>query len=109
MEYSAPDLVRQLQGAEKVVFHCALSQQRGPSAALRYLRERGRIFGPESTAVDSDDAGVGEGKAEDDPGRVKRQEVYVLDGGFAAWQEKYGTDERLTENYNQELWEAQFP
>lgn len=81
--------MRQLQGAEKVVFHCALSQQRGPSAALKYLRERGRIFGPESTAVGSGDAGGGEGKAVDDPGKVRRQEVYVLDGGFAAWQEKY--------------------
>jgi hypothetical protein len=28
-----------------VVFHCALSQQRGPSAALRYIRERDRLLG----------------------------------------------------------------
>jgi hypothetical protein len=44
-----------------VVFHCALSQQRGPSAALRYARER------ESTL-----------SAEEN----QKQQVFVLEGGF---------------------------
>lgn len=41
LDYRIPELVRKLAGKQVVVFHCALSQQRGPSAALRYLRERG--------------------------------------------------------------------
>lgn len=91
LDYNAPDLARQLQGAEKVVFHCALSQQRGPSAALKYLSERERLFGSGSaikvTADSTDDDG--KPKERDENGRVKKQEVYVLDGGFVEWQDKY--------------------
>lgn len=78
-----PELVRTLKDKEQVVFHCALSQQRGPSAALKYARERERMLGGE------------EGK---------KQEVYVLEGGFVHWQEKYGTDTRLTEAYARDIW-----
>ncbi|KAL1632944.1 Cdc25 phosphatase Ibp1 [Neofusicoccum ribis] len=82
LDYRLPELVRLLRGARTVVFHCALSQQRGPSAALRYLRERGRLLG-------------GEGE----------QDVCVLEGGFVKWQEKYGTDETVTEGYLKDIWE----
>lgn len=40
LDYRIPELIRKLADKDIVVFHCALSQQRGPSAALRYLRER---------------------------------------------------------------------
>ncbi|KAJ5176160.1 uncharacterized protein N7482_002037 [Penicillium canariense] len=83
LDVRLPELLRTLKDTEKVVFHCALSQQRGPSAALRYARERERTFGEE------------EGK---------KQEVYVLEGGFVQWQEKYGKDERLTEAYVEDIW-----
>ena len=33
-----------------------------------------------------------------------KQKVYVLDGGFVKWQEKYGKDKRLTEGYVEEIW-----
>lgn len=39
LDYRTPELIRKLADKDIVVFHCALSQQRGPSAALRYLRE----------------------------------------------------------------------
>ena len=65
------------------MFHCALSQQRGPSAALRYLRERRRLLGAE------------EGKG---------QTVYVLEGGFTMWQAKYGEDDKLTQDYVKDIW-----
>lgn len=35
LDYRVPELVRTLQRKKVVVFHCMLSQQRGPSAALR--------------------------------------------------------------------------
>ncbi|KAK4238532.1 arsenate reductase 2.1 [Achaetomium macrosporum] len=107
-----PTLVRQLQDKETVVFHCALSQQRGPAAALRYIRERERILaslkgkkpsgdGAHVAKEDGVTAAVsGEGSQE-----VKEQKVYVLDRGFVGWQEAYGTDERLTEGYRKDLWE----
>lgn len=79
-----------LRDKEKVVFHCSLSQQRGPSAALRYARERQRLLG--SSASPTSDEGVQE------------QQVYVLDGGFVQWQEKFGKDTRLTSAYVEDIW-----
>jgi len=90
-----PTLVRQLQDKDTVVFHCALSQQRGPSAALRYLRERERLLPTWNARAREGD---------DDAPKPKEQKVYVLDRGFVGWQELFGTDERLTEGYRPELW-----
>ncbi|OXV10313.1 hypothetical protein Egran_01926 [Elaphomyces granulatus] len=83
LDLHLPELVRTLQNKEKVVFHCAYSQQRGPSAALRYAREREQTLGIEES---------------------KKQEVFVLEGGFVDWQEKYGNDTRLTEAYVEDIW-----
>ncbi|KJX93548.1 CDC25-like phosphatase YCH1 like protein [Zymoseptoria brevis] len=85
-DYRMPELIRTLKDEETVVFHCTLSQQRGPSSALRYLRER--------------DALLGDLKKQDG-----EQKVYVLEGGFQKWQEKYGEDKELTEGYEKDLWE----
>ncbi|GAB7363682.1 hypothetical protein MBLNU230_g4250t2 [Neophaeotheca triangularis] len=87
-DYAMPELVRTLKGKENVVFHCSLSQQRGPSSALRYLRERERVEGQ------SEGGGGGEG-----------QKVWLLDGGFVKWVEKYGEDKALTEGYQKDIWE----
>ncbi|KAH7324639.1 Rhodanese-like domain-containing protein [Stachybotrys elegans] len=89
LDYTMPTLVRRLHDKKVVVFHCALSQQRGPSAALKYLRERDSIL-----------KALGMEKKDGEP-----QEVFVLDRGFVGWQETYGEDERLTEAYRKELWE----
>jgi rhodanese-related sulfurtransferase len=75
-----PELVRTLKDKDKVVFHCALSQQRGPSSALRYLRERKRL-------LDNDtERGVEESGSES---VAAKQTVYVLKGGFVQWHEAY--------------------
>ncbi|KAK3059297.1 hypothetical protein LTS18_011191 [Coniosporium uncinatum] len=130
LDHAIPELVRTLRDKETVVFHCTMSQQRGPSAALRYLRERERMLGiPAVDDGDGDGDGEGEGEAEgavDPKGDVKvrdgdgnaggdagrhgaaakqRQKVYVLDGGFAKWQEDYGRDERLTEGWVRDIWD----
>ncbi|KAK3337961.1 hypothetical protein B0H65DRAFT_477342 [Neurospora tetraspora] len=114
-----PTLVRQLQDKETVVFHCALSQQRGPSAALRYIRERERLMPKEvetkltsaadSAAVEEAVGADGEGKEkkeeeEEEKKKPVNQKVFVLDRGFVGWQEAFGLDERLTEGYSKELW-----
>ncbi|CEJ89999.1 hypothetical protein VHEMI05812 [[Torrubiella] hemipterigena] len=78
-----PSLLRRLADKKTVIFHCALSQQRGPSAALRYIREK-------AAAADSE--------------TPDEQQVFVLDQGFTGWQQEFGTDERLTEGYRKELW-----
>ncbi|KAI5777798.1 Cdc25 family phosphatase-like protein Ibp1 [Geopyxis carbonaria] len=104
LSYRAPELVRTLKKTEKVVFHCALSQVRGPSAALTYLRERERLLGSDSIVRGSGVKSEDENVERDAEGCVIQQQVYVLDGGFVEWQQKYGEDERLTESYNKELW-----
>ena len=56
LDYRMPELIRKLAEKDIVVFHCALSQQRGPSAALRYLREKGsRGSGVNEEEVDGQD------------------------------------------------------
>lgn len=99
-----------------MVFHCALSQQRGPSAALKYIRERDRLLGLGARMESG--SGVGEvlkknreegeksedGEWEDVDTEKKEQKVYVLDRGFVGWQERYGEDVRLTEGYRKEIW-----
>ena len=111
LDYRIPELIRKLADKQVVVFHCALSQQRGPSAALRYLRERES----KGLVVTGDDENVGGANAAvvEDVGvegekqsarettilkdaepsveqkKGQEQEVYVLDGGFVKWQEMY--------------------
>ncbi|KAJ5113250.1 Rhodanese-like protein [Penicillium angulare] len=84
LDVRMPELVRTLKDTEKVVFHCALSQQRGPSAALQYARERERTLGAEEGS---------------------KQEICILEGGFVKWQEKYGKDEALTSAYVEDIWQ----
>ncbi|KAI2465026.1 Rhodanese-like protein [Annulohypoxylon bovei var. microspora] len=98
LDATMPTLLRKVADKDVVVFHCALSQQRGPSAALRYLREKENVAA--AAAKKSS-----ENEAEDEGKAGKQQQIYVLDRGFAGWQEIYGPDERLTEGYRKELWE----
>lgn len=85
-------MAEDLAQKDTVVFHCLLSQQRGPGAALKYLRERdggnkdGKS-GVKEGELDKEKAEKGEGQQ---AGKGKKeQEVYVLDGGFVKWQEEY--------------------
>ncbi|RYP06526.1 hypothetical protein DL764_003120 [Monosporascus ibericus] len=106
LDATMPTLLRQLADKDTVVFHCALSQQRGPSAALRYLREREAQEAQQAQRQQAkgEAKGAGDGNAEAEL-KVKQQKVYVLDRGFVGWQEVYGPDERLTEGWRKELWE----
>ena len=82
-----PSLVREYKDKEVVVFHCSLSQRRGPNAAERYLRERDAIL-----------------KAQGQEVPAASQRVVVLDGGFSGWQQLYGSDERLTDEFLPDFW-----
>ncbi|KAK7187994.1 hypothetical protein PSPO01_06196 [Paraphaeosphaeria sporulosa] len=114
LDYKTPELVRTLKDKEVVVFHCALSQQRGPSAALRYIRERERLDQGSKTVtkegvVVMEGEGGGEKETGDgeekEPGKEKGQKVLVLRGGFTQWQDKYGPDKGLTEAWQKDIWE----
>jgi rhodanese-related sulfurtransferase len=100
LDYKMPELARTLKNVDKVVFHCQLSQQRGPSAARRYLGEAQRLKRNEAGANTKS-------KEEEESGKEpeKVQEVLILDGGFTKWQQLYGPDKTLTENYAADIWQ----
>ena len=81
LDYRIPELVRTLKDKEKVIFHCALSQQRGPNAARKYMSERQRLLKNEIGSKE-------EGSEERSVEKASQQQVLILDGGFAKWQEK---------------------
>jgi rhodanese-related sulfurtransferase len=105
LDYKVPELLRTLKEKEVVVFHCALSQQRGPSAALRYLREKERLDPSANLESKGEVKEEGAGASEGNETEGKKQRVYVLKGGFTEWQEKYGEDKTLTEGYQKDIWE----
>jgi Cdc25 family phosphatase len=75
-DFKMPELVRTLRDQDMVIFHCTLSQQRGPGSALRYLRERKGMV----------DAGTVPAR-KDGEKLEEAQRVRVLDGGFSKWQQ----------------------
>lgn len=92
LDYKVPELVRKLKDMEIVVFHCALSQQRGPAAASRYVRERARLLSAKKrvSRVESiEEEKIEVAREEKTPqAEAVEQKVYILDGGFVKWQEK---------------------
>jgi len=75
-------LVKQTKEVPVVIFHCALSQARGPKAARIYAETRHNIL---------------QGKDID-------HEVIVLQGGFSQFQAKYKDDPTLVENWDKDVW-----
>lgn len=105
LDHKTPELIRTLKDKDVVVFHCALSQQRGPSAALRYLREKERLHPGSLVGVEGGEDGIEKDGREGESKEGKKQKVVVLKGGFTEWQEKYGRDEGLTEGWERDVWE----
>ncbi|CCF56697.1 hypothetical protein KAFR_0B04010 [Kazachstania africana CBS 2517] len=76
------NLLKLTQGTDttiNVVFHCAQSQQRGPSAAVKFLR-----------SLNEKELSV--------------FHIWILRGGFNKWQDVYGEDHLVTEGYEPALW-----
>lgn len=93
-EDNLDSLLEDTKDVPMVIFHCALSQQRGPWAALRYARRRN---GEKEAAADADATkeGAQEGK----------QEIFVLEGGFTEFQRAFKDDPQLVEKWDKEVWE----
>ncbi|KAK2731785.1 hypothetical protein FQN57_003165 [Myotisia sp. PD_48] len=86
LELHLPELLRTLKDVPQVVFYCALSQQRGPTSALKYARMRLATNGIDGEAT-------------------VNQKICVLEGGFVNWQEKFGKNPELTEAYVEDIWQ----
>lgn len=103
-----PELVRTLKDKDKVVFHCMLSQQRGPTAALRYARAKQRADHKATRLEQPPSHGTAERPEEGASKEIDKshtQEVCVLEGGFDSWRSQYGEDSRLTVDYQPDLWD----
>jgi len=79
-------LVRETKNVPQVIFHCALSQARGPKAARQYHDRRKQLE-----------------NVDDGP-----QEVLILRGGFTEFQEKFKDDPKLIEKWNKDIWGAEW-
>ncbi|WFD31018.1 protein-tyrosine-phosphatase [Malassezia sp. CBS 17886] len=85
------ELVRgPLRNYSKVVFHCSLSQQRGPKAARIYRDTR-------DTAHANGSLGSGDTAPE--------QQLFVLRDGFANFGPKFKDDAALVTDWSSESWE----
>ncbi|GMK55117.1 hypothetical protein CspeluHIS016_0201730 [Cutaneotrichosporon spelunceum] len=71
------ELVKRMEGVPKIVFHCALSQVRGPKSARRYAEARSLLL-------------------KDAP----PQDILVLRDGFSGFQSRYRNDKQLVEKFN---------
>ena len=100
-----PELVRTLKDKEKVVFHCMLSQQRGPTAALRYARAKQRADDKDTRSTQTSSQGAAQTPEEGESNKSHVQKVCVLEGGFDSWRSRYGEDSRLTVDYQPDLWD----
>lgn len=83
-----PELRKRLldNNIDDVVFHCALSQVRGPKSTLLFLRALNDL-------------------PEHERANFANLNVWVLEGGFTKWQRKYGRDSAVTEAFQPDLWD----
>ncbi|KAJ2369183.1 Cdc25 phosphatase Ibp1 [Coemansia sp. RSA 2611] len=90
MYQRAGEIISNYSHVPVVVFHCMLSQQRGPKSARIYrdiVQERLRIAPADSPLLD--------------------QKIQVLDRGFAGWVDAFLESEpSLIEGFNQEEWDS---
>ena len=103
LDVRMPELIRTLKDKESVVFHCMLSQQRGPRAALKYARAKQRA--EQREAEEAPEAVKSEVRSGEEKEQSPKQEVCVLEGGFGSWQARFGKDSRLTVDYQPEIWQ----
>ncbi|CAE6458234.1 unnamed protein product [Rhizoctonia solani] len=79
------DLISKTKDVPKMIFHCALSQQRGPKAARIYAETRNNRL---------------------NPGETPTQEIFVLRGGFTEFQRLFKDDPVLVEKWRKEVWQG---
>ncbi|KPV72990.1 uncharacterized protein RHOBADRAFT_55236 [Rhodotorula graminis WP1] len=118
-EQSVQDLVQQLKDVPTVIFHCTLSQVRGPKAARIYAdavskahaqqqhqpgpRPVGDSLGASASARPADFSPNPFAQQQRTDG-ADQQQVYVLRDGFAGWQALHRNDPALVENFDATIW-----
>ncbi|KAE9394883.1 Rhodanese-like protein [Gymnopus androsaceus JB14] len=81
---SVDQLVKETKDVPMVIFHCALSQMRGPKAARIYKETRQNIL----SETDS----------------TSPTKVLILRDGFTGFQAKFKDDPKLVEKWDKDVW-----
>ncbi|KAK0533386.1 Cdc25 phosphatase Ibp1 [Tilletia horrida] len=102
-------LVKDLFEVPQVVFHCHLSQQRGPKAARIYAEARQQALAsgaikPSSSSSSSPDAKASAAEPAQAQDPTPAQKVIVLRDGAAGFVRQFNDDKTLVENYDAESW-----
>ncbi|GAA5830491.1 hypothetical protein JCM3766R1_002741 [Sporobolomyces carnicolor] len=104
-EQTVQDLVTKLTGVPTVIFHCTLSQVRGPKNARIYAEavaaraEQASSSEPHSSTRDQNFS------PNPFPNPQGQQQVFVLRDGFGNWQGLYRNDPQLVENFDSRMWQ----
>ncbi|KAG7088198.1 hypothetical protein E1B28_012215 [Marasmius oreades] len=80
-------LVKDTKDVKMVIFHCSLSQVRGPKAARIYRETRQNVLGE---------------------GESSPTDVFILRDGFSQFQVKYKDDPELVENWDENVWASEW-
>ncbi|KAK3847828.1 MAG: Rhodanese-like domain-containing protein [Linnemannia gamsii] len=91
-----PTLIEEYKQVPQLIFHCALSQVRGPKAANRWAEA---LAARDETELATEAAAVEAAKKS-----PLTQQVNVLRGGFGEWQRKHKDDKNLVVDYQAEYW-----
>jgi Cdc25 family phosphatase len=87
--------IKENRDKDKIVFHCSLSQQRGPKGIILVQLDKLTIAAKlyqESQRLQGESG--------------KGPQVYVLEGGFVQWQREFGKDKEVTSKYDEEYWKG---
>ncbi|PWO01443.1 Rhodanese-like protein [Tilletiopsis washingtonensis] len=95
-------LVQSLAQQPTVVFHCSLSQQRGPAAARAYVAARSLAL--KQQRVDELPAAQRIGSEQGAQHAVGGQEVCILRNGFSEFGKLHKNDAQLVQDYDEEAW-----
>ncbi|KAF9925393.1 hypothetical protein FBU30_004807 [Linnemannia zychae] len=89
-----PTLIESYKEIPQLIFHCALSQVRGPKAANRWAE-----------AIAARDEALTEAAAIEAANKSPlAQRVNILRGGFGEWQRKHKDNKELVVDYEAEYW-----
>ncbi|KAF9129649.1 hypothetical protein BGW39_003974 [Mortierella sp. 14UC] len=91
-----PTLIEEYKAVPQLIFHCALSQARGPKAAKRWAE----ALAARNEAELATEAAAVEAAKES----LLTQQVNILRGGFGDWQRKHKDDKNLVVEYEAEYW-----
>ncbi|KAK7469058.1 Cdc25 phosphatase Ibp1 [Stygiomarasmius scandens] len=82
------NLVKDTKEVPTMIFHCALSQVRGPKAARIYKETRQNVLSETDATSPT--------------------QVLVLRDGFTSFQSKFKDDSKLVENWDKDIWASEW-